>query len=262
MNMKKIIPTILLLSSLPALTGCEESLDTYSGENGIYFDTKYDGGEMLSDTIDIHWGLKNSNITSQKIILTVKLFGNTAPVDRKFNIIVGADEGDDKAAQEGVDYVNPPLECVIPAGKAETPIEIELLRRHNLKDNPRRVKISLVESDELKFLFSRAIGVTDKDGKVTTRPLDYQRVLYMDETFPMPIWWDLRGQPYFGDWSTTKAALICDVMNIDREAWVAPGDLSAGYLKFCGSFMHRWLQDNPQVDENGEPMVMGPMSIN
>lgn len=260
--MKKIIPAILFLSSLPALTGCEESLDTYSGENGIYFDIRYDGGEMLSDTIEVHWGLKNSNVTSQKLTLTVKLFGNTAPVDRKFKIAVGADEGDEKAAEEGVDYITPPLECVIPAGMAEAPIEIELLRRHNLKSNPRRVKICLVESDELKFLYSRAVGVTDEEGKVSVRPLDFQRVLYMDETFPIPSWWEIRGEPYFGDWSMTKAALICDVMNIDREAWVAPGELSSGYLKFCGSFMHRWLQENPQIDEDGSQMVMGPESIN
>lgn len=53
-----------------------------------------------------------------------------------------------------------------------------------------------------------------------------------------------------------KTALICDVMNIDREDFVKT-KLTEGYLKFVGKYMHRWLQDNPQEDENGKPMEMG-----
>jgi hypothetical protein len=36
--------------------------------------------------------------------------------------------------------------------------------------------------------------------------------------------------------------------------------LTEGYLKFVGKYMHRWLQDNPQEDENGKPMEMGAAS--
>ena len=145
-------------------TGCEKSLDTYEGGNGIYFDPWYEEAEILNDTIDVHWGLKKSDITGQKLILNVKLFGNTAPVDRKFSIRVETDPEDENAAKDGVDYIMPPLEYVIAAGKAETPIEIEVLRRPGLKDSPRRFRISLVESDELKFHFSRAIGYKDVTG--------------------------------------------------------------------------------------------------
>lgn len=258
--MKNIIPTLLCLMSLPVFVGCNESLDTYAGEDGIYFDTRYNGSEMLSDTIEVHWGLKNTSVRSQKVTLKVKLFGNTSPVDRKFGIRISDDNSDGKLAEPGVDYVMPSLDVIMPAGKAEVPVEIEVLRRPNLKDDPRRIKIELVESDELKFLYTRSTAFIADDGNMQTRPLDLQRVLSIDETFPIPVWWVIRGEPYFGTWSATKAALICDVMEIDRQAWVAPADLSEGYLKYCGKFMHRYLQDNPQLDEDGEPMVMGPMS--
>ena len=56
--MKNIIIALGLVISASALVGCEESLDTYAGENGIYFDTRYEESEMQNDTIDVHWGLK------------------------------------------------------------------------------------------------------------------------------------------------------------------------------------------------------------
>ena len=36
--------------------------------------------------------------------------------------------------------------------------------------------------------------------------------------------------------------------------------LTEGYLKFVGKYMHRWLQDNPQTDEDDKPMEMGEAS--
>lgn len=266
MNIKTIIPAIVLPLLLGvSTTGCnEDTLDTYEGENGIYFDTTYNGAEMMSDTIKVHWGLENSNVTSQKVTLKVKLFGNTAPVDRKFSITVETDEGDDLAAAEGVDYVMPVTEYVLPAGKAEVPIEFEVLRRPNLKDSPRRVRINLVENEELKLLYTRGLPYIDENEETQVRPADFQRVILMEETFPIPVWWVIYGELYFGDWSATKAALICDVMNINRKEWVEVNVLTEGYLKYCGKYMHRYLQEqDPKIlDEDGEPMVMGPVSIN
>lgn len=270
MNINKIFTAICLLAASAAIVGCEESLDTYEGESGIYFDTKADDNSvMLTDTVTVHWGLKNADITSQTVKLRVKLFGNTASVDRKFSILVETDPGDTYAAEAGIDYIEPPLEYTMKAGEAETVIEVEVLRRHNLQDNPRRLRISLVETPELKFLFSRAVGYVNEAGETLSRPLDLQRVIYMDESFPIPGWWYYCGDAYFGDWSMTKSALICEVMGIDREDWVDTNalvnSLSQGYLKFCGRYMQKWLEEqaaqgNTILDEDGSPMVMGPDS--
>ena len=48
-------------------------------------------------------------------------------------------------------------------------------------------------------------------------------------------------------------------MGIDREDFVGT-KLTEGYLKFVGKYMHRWLQDNPNTDEDGKPMEMGEAS--
>ena len=80
--------------------------------------------------------------------------------------------------------------------------------------------------------------------------------------FPIPTWWSYYGVQYFGTWSMKKAILICDVMEIDRELWMKDivTGLSAGYLKFAGRYMQRWLNENPQYEDDGSLMVMGPDS--
>lgn len=67
----------------------------------------------------------------------------------------------------------------------------------------------------------------------------------MNENFPRPGWWTREGQKRFGDWSQTKAGLICDVMNIDREVWLGvlgEGTFTQGYLSYVGKYMYRWLR--------------------
>ena len=117
----------------------------------------------------------------------------------------------------------------------------------------------MIENPELRFIYTREATILIDSVNFKTRPIDYQRVIVMNENFPMPAWWNIYGIKYFGVWSQKKTALICDVMNIDREDFVKT-KLTEGYLKFVGKYMHRWLQDNPQEDENGKPMEMGAAS--
>jgi len=270
---------------MASLASCTKDLDTYKGESGIYFDTEYNKAITLSDTINVSWGMKHSSVQSQVVELKVKLIGNTAPVDRQFDILVEtaimpggsevppapAPDPDPDAssskvtiptldAAEGVDFVMPPTTYSIPAGKAEVTIPVTVLRSDNLHNAKRAFKLTLVENDELKFLYSRSMPQYDEDGKVTYYPMDLQRVIVLDESFPIPNWWPVRGEPYFGEWSQEKASLICDVMGIDREKWLEIDTLSEGYLKFCGRRMHLWLLENPHYESDGSLMVMGESS--
>lgn len=258
--MKRIIPVIMFFACL----SCEKDLDTYGEGSGIYFD----GGELYSDTLEVHWGLKDSEEGLWTIPLKVCLFGNTVDYDRKFSIEVDGGSDPVHGAQENVDFRLAAKEYTLAAHSAETLIEVEVLRPDDLKDRPRHFTIRLVENEELRFLYSReeVLYALSEDGEeeeaVGTRTLDYQRVIYMDEDFPMPGWWELDGFPIFGKWSETKAILICDVMDIKRGDWNKSGSdrLPLGYLKFCGRYMHNWLQENPRTDEDGEAMEMGALS--
>ena len=292
-SQKYILFNIGILALGMAAVSCQKDLDTYQGEDGMYFDTTYKGAETMTDTIDISWGMKNSYITSQDIELVVKLIGNTAPYDRAFEIVIeeaptyvslynpneddesngDTDENDDPAYEEepstvvptldaisGEDYVIAKTNYVMAAGEAKAVIPITLLRRSDLHLAKRSFKIRLIENNELKFLYSRSLPEYNAEGEVVGRPMDFQRIIRMDESFPIPTWWYVRGEPYFGTFSQKKAALICDVMNIDRERWMND-ELQPGYLRFCGNYMYKYLQENPQYEDDGTLMEMGPESI-
>ena len=255
MMFRKIIPIVTFLF---IFVSCEETIENYNGECGIYFDTK----DMVSDTISVPWGLKNSDITEQTIELKVCLIGNTADYDRTFNVLVSTEQGSPMAAIENTDYKPIATQYILPANAAEMEISIDLLRNKKLKEQPKCFTVSLVESQELKFLYTREMTVMGEDSVSYTRPLDYQRVIYMSENFERPSWWNRYGTGYFGTWSQTKAALICDVMGIDREAWMKLDgvSLTQGYLKFAGKYMYNWLLEHPTMDEDGNLMEMGVQS--
>ena len=285
---------ILLLAALTVgMASCHRELDTYEGEDGMYFATEYKGAELFSDTIDVSWGMKNSSVLTQEIELVVKLLGNTAPVDRSFNIVIeeaptyvsvynpNSNNDDDEGtvvtppaseeeeteptvptlnAEDGVDYTIPGRTFVIQAGTAQAVIPVTLMRRDDLHLAKRSFKVRIIENPSLKFLYSRTLPEYDEEGNITLRPMDFQRIIRMDESFPIPTWWYVRGEPYFGTWSQAKAMLICDVMNIDRERWMAD-DLPNGYLRFCGQYMHKYLQENPHYEDDGVTLMeMGEQS--
>lgn len=244
------------------LSACKkEEIGIYEGESGIYFDTRYDPKTMplMVDTITIAWGLKNADITDQLLRIKVNVFGNSTPHDRKFSINVYDEIADTLKAKEGVDFLPFPKEYTIPANEAETYIDIKLLRSETLREQPVAFKIELIETAELGFEYSRIAHVDS----VTTRRIDIQRVIYMNENFPVPNWWPIVGGKYFGKWSHKKSALICEMMNIDREVWVYNGlvePTTEGYLRFVGRYVQRWLLENPTEEDDGSLMVMGPDS--
>ncbi len=249
-----------------ALGACKnEEIDAYQGNNGIYFEIK----GVVYDTVFVSWGLKSSEIKEMNLTLNVCLFGNVVPYDRKFLVDVISDVDDEYRAEEGVDYKSFSNECVMPANQAKAKIDITLLRRDDLMDQDRRFTVRLRESDELKFLYYREVPLDSAEwiGNQRTRALDIQRVIYMNERFRMPIWWDIYGgSNILGKYSAKKMILICDVMNLKREDFITQSaqdnKVTIGYLKFVGKYMHRWLQENPTEDEDGELMEMGPASRN
>ena len=170
-----------------------------------------------------------------------------------------SDQTDTLAAEEGVDFEPFDKEYTIPANGAYADINIVLKRRETLKQRSRRFTVKLNETPELHFMYTRRSRIDS----LTSLDVDYQRVVFMNENFPRPGWWTREGQKRFGDWSQTKAGLICDVMNIDREVWLGvlgEGTFTQGYLSYVGKYMYRWLQENPTKDEDGEWMEMGPDS--
>ena len=251
-----VMKRIIFICCIPLFfAACEKDIDTYEGEDGIYFDYK----QTSTDTFHIAWGLKSSEIKEQTVRLRVALQGNVVDYDRPFSVEVVTDPADTLLAEEGIDYRPFPLDYVMPANKAMAYVEVKVLRSPVLIKESRHLTIRLLETPDLKFLYSRQARVDS----VTLRNIDVQRVIKMTEDFPEPYWW-YKYEDVLGTYSVTKSILICDQMNIDREVWIGDlvGEVTPGYLRFIGQYMHRWLQEQnpPILDEDGEPMEMGPAS--
>lgn len=250
--MKQIVFILIAVMTL-AVGACEREMMTYKGESGIYFDYH----DISLDTVSVAWGLKASDVKEQQVRLKVCLLGDVADYDRYFSVGI-VTEPDTLLAEENVEYRPFPLEHKIPAGANETYIEIDALRSAVLTEQPRNLTVKLIEGPELGLIYSREY----MPDTVTVRRIDTQRVLKMTENFPQPAWW---GSLYdctniFGTYSTAKAIVICDVMGIDRELWSSNSGgvtLGQGYLRYCGQYVHKWLQDNPRYEADGSPMKMG-----
>lgn len=253
--MKRMIYVLIMF--VISLGACEQKMDIYEGTSGIYFDPM----EAVLDTIVVPWGLKNSNVKKQNMNLRVCLMGDVVSYDRKFMIRVITDAHDTLQAVEGKDFRLLQKEYAILAGKADALVEIELLRADDLAERPRRFTLQLEETEELGFLYSRVQSLLDSIGETVERVIDYQRVIYMDERFKTPVWWSLYGGSFFGKFSTKKAIFICDQMGYEREDFVAPfteSNLNEAKLRFAARYLHEYLQEHPEIDEDGELMTMGP----
>ena len=238
------------------LCACEQDIDLYEQGSSIYFD------DDVAGLYDVSWSALDSDIKKMTIQLKVNLCGMVKDYPRKFNIKVVSSETDSLHSIAGVDYTPLPLEYEMPAMANHMYIDVELLRTDTLLKQWRRFTIQLVPNDELGFEFMK-YAVLDDGSIVSTS--DYC-VIYMHEEFPKPWWWSRIGEPIFGVWSTKKGILICDVGNIDRELFQGEIDsgnenLSSAFLRFVGRKVHLWLLENPTLDEEDEPMVMGENSI-
>ncbi len=92
------------------------------------------------------------------------------------------------SAIEGVDFKAFDTEYVIPANQAEAFIDIDLLRTEDLVKHPKRFVVKLIENPELQFIYTREVAVQIDSVNFKMRDIDYQRVIVMNENFPMPAW--------------------------------------------------------------------------
>lgn len=251
-----MIRLIAIFIIVNILSSCsKDELITYEEGSGIYFDNS----SILLDTITVPWGLKDTEIKEQKVKMEVHLFGKVVDYDRYFNVKVVEENTDTTQAFENIHYRPFPTKYLLKAGEAKVIMEITLLRDESLKKGNKTLTIALEESEELKFIYSRKTV----DSTNTVRLLDIQRVIKMNENFPMPRWWSTYGTMYFGTWSMKKSILICDLLGINREKWVGDvlrdEEFNQGILKYAGVYTHRWLaEQNPVVlEDDGKPMEMG-----
>lgn len=259
--MKLRIFQLLILAI--TLSSCEHDIATYSGEVGLYFE-----GKQMSDTIGVSWAYYADSV--EKISTTVRVLTLGGPVDydRPFKMTPVLHRIPNEQAIEGIDYTPFSYDGVIRAGEAYMDLKIELLRNPELLTGVSKIfTFRLEENDEFKFIFNRYFDMkrVEENGDTIAfkRYIDTYRTFIISEEIPIQYWWYYTsgiGYKYLGPWSVKKSLLICEMLGIDRKIWLS-GNLVLPFteatIKFAGRYMHRWLQENPTLEENGEWMEMG-----
>lgn len=253
--MKARIIQLLIIASV--FVGCEHDIPTYSGGAGIYFE-----GKQMSDTVGFSWAYCSNELRDTNITVRVQTIGEPKDYDRAVKLLPVDHPKADEQAKENIDYKPFSYDIVIPAGQSFFDLTIDLIRNPGLLTGvPKIFSFRLEENEHFKFHYNRVYEIqkVDENGETikTYKHIDTYRSFKISEKIGQQGWW--KGQSSvgirnLGTWSVKKSVLICDLMEIDRQAWLS-GNLVAptttAYIKFLGRYMHRWLQDNPTYEEDG-----------
>lgn len=264
MNDKRMkLRIIKLLTAAIAFVGCEYDVQTYHGGTGIYFE-----GNQMNDTLSFSWANSADSIKEVTINVRIMTIGEAVDYDRAVKLTAVSHSKEQEQAMVGVDYKPFSYDVVIRAGESFTDLGINLLRNPELLSGvPKILTFCLEENEHFKFYLNRAyeLDKVEENGDTVTfrRYIDTYRTLKISEKIGRQGWWYYAsdvGIKYLGKWSVKKSLLICELMNINREAWLS-GRLTEptteSYIKFLGRYMHRWLQENPTYEDDGQLMEMG-----
>lgn len=250
------------------MTSCEYKIKGYEGEAGIYFDMD------TEDTVRFSWVTTPGEIHEKKLPIRITTLGRTTNYDRPFELEIVEQRNSEEQALPNVDYLPFSLNGVIPANQSAVVLEITLLRNPDyiIDDATKVLTIHLKENEHFKFLFDRffddELVVNPGDTIEYVRHIDIHRSIRLNEKARRQVWWSYSNEihPYFGVWSAKKSLLICDLYELNREAWLSGNfddKITASYIKFMGRDMVLYLRDEAAAGrtvyevDGVTPMEMG-----
>ena len=244
--MKHLILIIGIISSI--LQACQlTEVDGYVGGSSIYF-------SIQRDTMTYSWGTVDSDIQERVLELPIYLFGEVKDYDRKIQVSTELCKTDSVRAVEGVDFRAITKEVILPANCEKTSLQITMLRTEALRKYNRILTVVIEESEEFDSEFNWR---KDSDGNPYF--IGHSMTIISNEDFPKPWWWRDEND-FFGVWSFKKADLICTLCDVSRKEFISSNVIPDFKLKYYAKKVQRWLdeQEEPYLDENLEPMTMGP----
>ncbi|GAA4292345.1 DUF4843 domain-containing protein [Aestuariibaculum suncheonense] len=254
--MNKIIKYVMLLGLSCFMLGCnEDSLDTYTGKDSIYYTWSVEGvylgtSRTYPDSTGFTFAFKGPEITQEVYKLPVSVQGQVTDYDREISVVLDASS----TAIKGVHF-DLPETIVFKANQEKDSIPITLYRTEEMKDNSYSIKLNLVEGKD--FVVDMKEVVLDE---ATGETLSFTKFeLAVEDILRTPKNWYYY---FLGDFSAKKLFLINEVMGIPLDFYDQdPRDYDA--MRFHGSFMQRYLNEKRAAGEaiyedDGTEMVMGP----
>lgn len=237
--MKKLLG--LLIAGLFA--ACQQDLDTYSGENFIYFDA-------TSDSTFFSYAYVDGDVKSDSMWVWVRISGMVSNQDRAFAMKIAETNG-----EPGVDFAPLSDTLQIPAGNTFTAVLVELLRPEHLKTEERYIVLELQENENFKLKYANQPVNSTSDK--TYSKIRY-KIVFSEIVDTPPAGWD---ETYFGIFSVKKLDAMCEALNMSRilfndKTYINPRK------EYIATKMVKLWKENPEYEEDGSLMKMGDMYYN
>ena len=208
----KQIHTYILIAAGALLAGCNENIEEYSGEAGIYFAMSASQGGVDDSSLDysssssIPFAVDNREDTV--MMVRAKVIGGVAGHDRIVNVRVVEQEIKQNQAVVGHDF--DPLQPVyyVKAGEVYAEIPIHFYKRDDLKNKERVLELELLPSDD----FTTPMSVWLRPGGSDNNAVDvlHHRISISDKWIKLPGF----NEYFFGKYSEKKNRLMCSLFNL------------------------------------------------
>ncbi|WP_104385372.1 DUF4843 domain-containing protein [Sphingobacterium sp. HMA12] len=258
----------LIISCLLAIGVCisckKSSLETYSGQNNIYFENKLSNGTYIPVDYGVYsFGYVDPEITEAIFPLIVMTTGGKSNQDRPYKLLI--DPASTLVKGRDYDIVNDNF--TIKSGQVSDTLHIRLLRNAELKKENLNLLFKLESNDNFSTsMNSQEIGTgTNKYTAYFTRFL-----LEANDIPGVPDFWNPARSSYasliigyLGKFSGLKFKLLIERYDLSLEELTAPTYAPSVASIFAWSYgMKSYLDEqtasgNPIMDEDGKPMELG-----
>ena len=228
------------------LTACsEEEINTYSADEGIYFNQRIRVGNILTDSTNFTFVYIEESQNEAIVSIPVQLVGKATDEPRPVNIkVVGG------SAKEGDDFVLP-ANPVLPAGASSFNYEITLKRSTALQEEAKTIEIAIEENEYFRPIITHEITDIQSGTDVST-------MRHKIEFSEAPAAW----YTYIYPFTPQRFFLTCRVMDIPRSDFNDASKISSFRFQYLMSEMVKYvaeqlLLENPDpeiFDENGTPI--------
>ena len=210
--MNKTILLCLALTCLLSLVGCEQKIDTWSGQNVAYIN-------MEVDSTVVSFAYLDEDVDTVSV-----------------EIAVMGDVGEDyETLAERYEVPSGTTSCVVPV----------VVKRPN-DESDKEVILELVENDDF-YLYYQDDVLTSGSAVVYSKTT--HRILFNNVMKEAPNTWN---EYYFGTFSPLKFETICTVMEIPRTSFLSTSYMGFGRISYIANYMKAYLDEHPIMDGDKE----------
>jgi len=263
MKTLKLIVSCLLMTSL-CISCKKDSLETYSGQNNIYFQNKRSNETYIPVDYGLYsFGYVDPQITEAIFPIIIMTTGGRSDQDRPYKLLI------DPASTlvNGRDYDILNNNFTIKSGQVSDTLRVRLLRNPELKKGNLDLLFKLESNDN----FSTSMN-SQEIGTGNSKYTSYftQFLLEANDIPGAPDFWNPARSSYasiiigyLGKFSGIKFKLLIERYGLRLEELTAPGYVPSIPSIFAWSYgMKSYLDEqaasgNPIMDEDGKPMELG-----